>query len=94
MLDKLKAKLIDYLLPGVREEVYRHAMALEAIYDISATSLRLSPIPLYPTIYQEAIANCEALQEDLASGKITIEDRQLSLIEVLKRKEIIIGVKQ
>jgi hypothetical protein len=94
MLNKIKAKLADCLLSGVREEIYRQAMIQEALYDIAATSLRLSPIKIYLQIYQEAIANCEALQEDLASRKITIEDRQMSLIEVLKRKGIIIGVKQ
>lgn len=87
-------RLVDWLFPDIRAEIFRQAMIQEALYDIAATSLRLSPIQVYAQIYQEAIENCEALNDDLATGKITIEDRQMSLIEVLKRKGIIIGVKQ
>jgi hypothetical protein len=40
-------------------------------------------------MWEEAIANCEALHEDLQAGKIDRKGRAMSLIEVLKRKEII-----
>lgn len=84
MLDKLRNKLAKWLMPGLREEVYRQAMLHEAMFDIHV--LRL---PCTPQIYQEAIANCEALQADLNEGKITLQDRAKSLIEVLKRSGII-----
>lgn len=35
------------------------------------------------------MANCEALHEDLLAGKIDRRGRAMSLIEVLKRKNII-----
>lgn len=84
MLDKLRSRLADWLVPGLREEVYRQAMMHEAMFDIHVLKL-----PVTPLIYQEAIANCEALQADLNEGKISLQDRAKSLIEVLKRSGII-----
>jgi hypothetical protein len=76
--------LAEWLFPGLLEVVDGHTMMLEANYDIHCLGL-----PAGPMMWGEAIANCEALQEDLQTGKIDRKARAMSLIEVLKRKEII-----
>jgi len=59
-------------------------MWIEANYDIHCLNL-----PAGPKMWEEAMANCEALHEDLLAGKIDRRGRAMSLIEVLKRKNII-----
>lgn len=98
MRNMLRSKLQEWLFPGLlereaaqaqtiaalTEHVDDHTMWIEANYDIHCLQL-----PAGPLMWEEAKANCEALHEDLVAGKITRKDRAMSLIEVLKRKEII-----
>lgn len=84
MRNMIRSKLQEWLFPGLREVVDQHTIMLEANYDIHCLNL-----PAGPKMWEEAIANCEALHEDLQAGKIDRKGRAMSLIEVLKRKEII-----
>lgn len=98
MRNMLRSKLQEWLFPGLlereaaqaqtiaalTEHVDDHTMWIEANYDIHCLQL-----PAGPRMWKEAIANCEALHEDLQAGNIDRKGRAMSLVEVLKRKEII-----
>jgi len=79
-----RSKLQEWLFPGLREIVDQHTIMLEANLDIHCLQL-----PAGPRMWEEAIANCGALHEDLQAGKIDRKGRAMSLLEVLKRKGVI-----
>ena len=80
----VRDRLVDWLFPVLRETVDQHTFMLEANFDIHCLDL-----PAGAVIWEEAMANCEALHEDLLAGKVDRRGRAMSLIEVLKRKNII-----
>lgn len=80
----IRDRLAEWLFPGLREVVDQHTIMLEANYDIHCLQL-----PAGPRMWEEAMANCDALHEDLQAGRIDRKGRAMSLLEVLKRKEII-----
>lgn len=85
MLDSIRNRVRAWLYPDLEAELFRLTMSQEAMFDILAIRLPMSPV-----IYNEAVANCESLQSDINAGKICLKDRAASLIEVLKRKGIIV----
>lgn len=94
----LKDRLREWLFPGLlereaaqaqtiatlAEHVDDHTMWIEANYDIHCVGL-----PAGPRVWEDAIANCEALHEDLQAGKIDRRGRGMSLITALERKGVI-----
>lgn len=80
----LKSRLQEWLFPGLQGVVDQHTMWVEANYDIHCLNL-----PAGPKMWEEAIANCEALHEDLHAGKIDRKGRAMSLVTALERKGVI-----
>ena len=80
----LRSRLLEWLFPGLRDVVDQHTMWIEANYDIHCLNL-----PAGPKMWEEAIANCEALHEDLQAGKIDRKGRAMSLVTALERKGVI-----
>lgn len=80
----LRSRLQEWLFPGLRDVVDQHTMWIEANYDIHCLNL-----PAGPKMWEEAIANCEALHEDLQAGKIDRKGRAMSLVTALERKGVI-----
>jgi len=73
---------MEWLAPGLGAEVTRLRWMTEAMHDLHMTQLPYGEMEL-----EMAFQNCRALEEDLMSGKITIQDRQASLVEVYRRAQ-------
>jgi len=71
---------MEWLAPGLLEQVDNHHIMLQANLDIHCCNL-----PGSPAIWEEAMANARALQDEQMSDK----ERAMSLIEALKRKGVI-----
>jgi hypothetical protein len=83
----LKLRLRSWLFPeyqGLLDEITRLRCLSEANSDIHFLNL-----PFTPQIEEEAFQNVKAFEADLITGKVTIQDRINSLIEVLKRANLI-----
>lgn len=80
MLDSIRSRIMEWLAPGLLEQVDNHHIMLQANLDIHCCNL-----PGSPTIWEEAVANARALQDEQMSDK----ERAMSLIEALKRKGVI-----
>jgi len=77
MLDTIRYRIMEWLAPGLLEQVDNHHILLQANLDIHCLNL-----PATPRMWEEAMANARALQDEQTSDK----DRAMSLIEALKRK--------
>lgn len=81
-LTELRAMILEWLAPGLSMEVCRLRWMSEAMHDLHMTQLPYGEMEL-----EMAFQNCRAMENDLVSGKITIQDRQASLIEVYRRAQ-------
>ena len=81
-MQRIKARIMEWLAPGLGAEVTRLRWMTEAMHDLHMTQLPYGEMEL-----EMAFQNCRALEEDLMSGKITIQDRQASLVEVYRRAQ-------
>ena len=81
-MQRIKARIMEWLAPGLGAEVTRQRWLIEAMHDLHMTQLPYGEIEL-----EMAFQNCRVLEEDLMSGKITIQDRQASLVEVYRRAQ-------
>ena len=79
-MQRIKARLLEWLAPGLGADVTRQRWLIEAIHDLHMTQLPYGEMEL-----EMAFQNCRALEEDLMSSKITIQDRQASLVEIYRR---------
>jgi hypothetical protein len=75
-----KFKILAWLAPGLIAEVDRLRWMTEALHD-----LHICPIPYNDLSLQTAFANVREYEPALLEGKATIQDRQASLIEALRR---------
>lgn len=80
MLDSIRSRIMEWLAPGLLEQVDNHHIMLQANLDIHCLNL-----PAGPKMWEEAMANARACQDEQISDK----DRAMSLIEALKRKGVI-----
>jgi len=80
MLEIIRSRIIEWLAPGLMEQVDNHHIMLQAMLDIHCCNL-----PAGPRMWEEAMANARALQGEQMSDK----DRALSLVEALKRKGVL-----
>ena len=80
MLDSIRSRIMEWLAPGLLEQVDNHHIMLQANLDIHCCNL-----PAGPRMWEEAMANARALQGEQMSDK----DRALSLVEALKRKGVL-----
>lgn len=81
-MQTIKARILEWLAPGLGAEIARLRWMTEAMHDLHMVQLPYGEMEL-----EMAFQNCKALEEDLVSGKITIQDRQASLIEVYRRAQ-------
>ena len=81
-MQTIKARILEWLAPGLGSEVTRQRWLIEAMHDLHMTQLPYGEAEL-----EMAFQNCRAMENDLVSGKITIQDRQASLIEVYRRAQ-------
>ena len=79
-MQRIKARILEWLAPGLGAEVTRQRWLIEAMHDLHMTQLPYGEMEL-----EMAFQNCRALEKDLVSGKITIQDRQASLVEIYRR---------
>lgn len=79
---ELKFKIVTWLAPGLIAEVDRLRFFAEAIHD-----LHMVPVPYNEFTLDQAFQNAKFYEPELIAGRATIQDRQLSLLEVLKRLE-------
>lgn len=79
-MQRIKARILEWLAPGLGAEVTRQRWLIEAIHDLHMTQLPYGEAEL-----EMAFQNCKALEEDLMSCKITLQDRQASLVEIYRR---------
>jgi hypothetical protein len=75
-----KFKILAWLAPGLIAEVDRLRWMTEARHD-----LHICPIPYNDLSLQTAFANAREYEPALIEGKATIQDRQASLVEALRR---------
>lgn len=81
-MQRIKARILGWLAPGLGAEVTRQRWLIEAMHDLHMTQLPYGEMEL-----EMAFQNCRAMENDLVSGKITIQDRQASLIEIYRRAQ-------
>ena len=79
-MQRIKARILEWLAPGLGAEVARQRWLIEAIHDLHMTQLPYGELEL-----EIAFQNCKAMEEALVKGEATIQDRQASLIEVYRR---------
>lgn len=81
-LSGLKLKFLTWLCPNLLLELDRLRWLSEANHD-----LHMVPVPYTEATVEMAYQNARALEPDFLAGKITIQDRQASLIEVYRRSQ-------
>lgn len=81
-LNSLKFRLLLWLCPGLLAEVDRLRWMTEAIHD-----LHMVPLPYNEDTLEMAFQNVKAMEPDAVAGKITVQDRQASLIEIYRRSQ-------
>lgn len=79
-LDKQKAAILEKLAPGLVAEVNRLIWLTEAMHDIL-----ILQIPYTEQNLDISFQNVKHMEPDLVARKATIQDRQASLIEALRR---------
>jgi hypothetical protein len=86
MLNSIRRKIVEWLLPELIEEHVGLMRSFEAMHDILVLG-----IPYTEGTYQQSLNNViefEQIARDVASGDLpSIADRGQSLIEVLRRSE-------
>jgi hypothetical protein len=84
MLNLIRDQLREWLFPGLALELSNLAMSQEAMFDIHALNLLMTP-----EIWDHALMNAHEYNELLISGEATLNDRFESLLEVLRRSKLI-----
>lgn len=79
-LDKQKAAILEKFAPGLVAEVNRLIWLTEAMHD-----LLILQIPYTEQNLDISFQNVKHMEPDLVAEKATIQDRQASLIEALRR---------
>ena len=79
-MQRIKARLLEWLAPGLGAEVTRQRWLIEAMHDLHMTQLPYGEAEL-----EMAFQNCRAMEEALVKGEATVQGRQASLIEIYRR---------
>lgn len=79
-LDKQKAAILEKFAPGLVAEVNRLIWLTEAMHD-----LLILQIPYTEESLEISFQNVKHMEPDLVAEKATIQDRQASLVEALRR---------
>ena len=79
-MQRIKARILEWIAPGLGAEVTRLRWMTEAFHDLHMTQLPYGEAEL-----EMAFQNCRAMEEALVRGEATIQDRQASLIEIYRR---------
>lgn len=79
-MQRIKARILEWLAPGMGMEINRLRWITEAFHDLHMTQLPYGEAEL-----EMAFQNCKAMEGALMAGEATIQDRQASLIEVYRR---------
>ena len=80
-MQRIKARILEWLAPGLGAEVTRQRWLIEAIHDLHMTQLPYGEMEL-----EMAFQNCKAMEPELMAGDVTIQDRQTSLMEIYNRR--------
>ncbi len=83
MLQRIKARILEWIAPGLGAEVTRLRWMTEAMHDLHMTQLPYGEMEL-----EMAFQNCKAMEPELMAGDVTIQDRQASLMEIYNRRMI------
>lgn len=81
MLQRIKARILEWIAPGLGAEVTRLRWMTEAMHDLHMTQLPYGEMEL-----EMAFQNCKAMEPGLMAGDVTIQDRQASLVEIYNRR--------
>ena len=81
MLQRNKARILEWIAPGLGAEVTRLRWMTEAMHDLHMTQLPYGEMEL-----EMAFQNCKAMEPGLMAGDVTIQDRQASLVEIYNRR--------
>jgi len=81
MLQRIKARILEWIAPGLGAEVTRLRWMTEAMHDLHMTQLHYGEMEL-----EMAFQNCKAMEPGLMAGDVTIQDRQASLMEIYNRR--------
>ena len=79
-MQTIKARILEWLAPGLGAEVTRQRWLIEAMHDLHMTQLPYGEAEL-----EMAFQNCRAMEEALVKGEATVQGRQASLIEIYRR---------
>lgn len=79
-LDKQKAAILEKFAPGLVAEVNRLIWLTEAMHD-----LLILQVPYTEQNLDISFQNVKHMEPDLVAEKATIQDRQASLVEALRR---------
>lgn len=79
-MQRIKARILGWLAPGLGAEVTRQRWLIEAMHDLHMTQLPYGEAEL-----EMAFQNCRAMEEALVKGEATVQGRQASLIEIYRR---------
>ena len=80
-MQTIKARILEWLAPGLGAEVTRQRWLIEAMHDLHMTQLPYGEAEL-----EMAFQNCKAMEPALMTGEATIEDRQASLLAIYERR--------
>lgn len=80
-MQRIKARILEWLAPGLGAEVARLRWMTEAMHDLHMTQLPYGEMEL-----EMAFQNCKAMEPALMTGEATIEDRQASLLAIYERR--------
>ena len=80
-MQRIKARILEWLAPGLGAEVTRQRWLIEAMHDLHMTQLPYGEMEL-----EMAFQNCKAMEPELMAGDVTIQDRQASLVEIYNRR--------
>ena len=77
---RFKFKILLWLCPGLVAEVDRLRHMSEAMHDILVLG-----VPYSEAVYYAAFQNVVSLEPDYMARKVSIQDRQASLLEIYRR---------
>ena len=82
MLQRIKARILEWIAPGLGAEVTRLRWMTEAMHD-----LLVLKIPYEDVWLDHAFCNARDIEPDMMAGKATIQVRQARLLEIFRRSK-------
>jgi hypothetical protein len=78
----MKVRFVCWLMPALIAEIDRQRWFAEAIHD-----LHMVPIAYNEATIEMAFQNARGMEQAIISGEATIQDRQNSLLEIIRRAQ-------